>query len=269
MRRLSLFGAGALLCVAWMRAGTAPATALAHTGESTPIVVELFTSEGCSSCPPADALLASLESSQPVEGAEIVALGHHVDYWNQLGWRDRFSSGVLTERQRVYARALNVESIYTPQLVVDGRAELVGSDAAGARRAIQRALDAPHGRVRIDVEPSGRDALALAISTSEIPPGSRGDHDEVIVAVTEDRLKTDVRRGENHGRLLAHVAVVRSLTKAGEAKPGTGVARLSVARLPIAADWNRDNLKIVAFVQEERSRHILTAAARPVPSTER
>src|SRR5947208_16389996 len=136
---LSLFAALALIGAHAQTSSRAPGTA------RTPVVVDLFTSEGCSSCPPADALLARLSESRDVDGAEVIALGHHVDYWNELGWKDRFSSAALTNRQRVYSRALYVDSIYTPQLVVDGRAELVGSDAASAPRAIERALDVPHG----------------------------------------------------------------------------------------------------------------------------
>ncbi|HEY2907489.1 MAG TPA: DUF1223 domain-containing protein [Vicinamibacterales bacterium] len=259
---------GAVLCVAWLRAGAPPAPAREHTGPRTPVVVELFTSEGCSSCPPADRLLATLAATQPVEGAEVIPLGLHVDYWDQLGWRDRFSSGAVTNRQRVYSRVFNIDSIYTPQLVVDGRAEVVGSDASGARRAIEHALDTPHGQLQVELEPSGADGVALAVSASDLPQTPRGDRDELVVAITEDQLKSDVRRGENHGRVLTHVAVVRSLVT-GEAKPGDGPIRFAVPRLPIGADWNRDNLKIVTFVQEARSRRIVAAAWRPVPSGHR
>src|SRR5438309_2261173 len=127
------------------------------TQSPTPIVVELFTSEGCSSCPPADALLQTLIESQPVAGAQIVALGQHVDYWDALGWRDRFSSRASTNRQQAYARVFNIDSIYTPQIVVDGHDELVGSDGRGARRAIERALAAPHASVELSIRPSTRD----------------------------------------------------------------------------------------------------------------
>ena len=111
----------------------------------TPVIVELFTSEGCSDCPPADTLLEKLIATQPVPGAEIIGLGQHVDYWDRLGWKDRFSSAALTSRQQLYQARFGTESIYTPQMVVDGRAELVGSDATAARKAIERALTAPHG----------------------------------------------------------------------------------------------------------------------------
>ena len=259
---------GAVLCVAWLRAGTHPAALREHTGPPTPVVVELFTSEGCSSCPPADRLLATLAATQPVEGAEVIPLGLHVDYWDQLGWRDRFSSGAATNRQRVYSRVFNIDSIYTPQIVVDGRSELVGSDGNGARRAIERALDAAHGRLQVELEPSGGDAVAVSVAASDLPQPSHGDRDELVVAITEDQLKSDVRRGENHGRVLTHVAVVRSLV-IGEAKPGDGAMRFGLSRLPIGTDWNRDNLKIVTFVQEARSRRIVAAAWRPVPSGHR
>src|SRR5439155_22515804 len=116
-----------------------------------PIIVELFTSEGCSSCPPADTLLRHLVSAQS-PNVNVIALGEHVDYWDHQGWKDRFSSAALTNRQQLYASRFNVDSIYTPQMIVDGRAELVGSDAAAARRAIDRAAAAPHGVVGIAIE---------------------------------------------------------------------------------------------------------------------
>ncbi len=234
-----------------------------RAAEPATVIVELFTSEGCSSCPPADTLLRQLVDTQPIAGVQIVALGEHVDYWDQQGWKDRFSSAALTNRQQVYAQALNVESIYTPQMIVDGRAQLVGSDGAAARRAIGQTLSAPHGAVRIALEPR-EDRVSVTVSAINVPTPSRGDHAEVVLAVTEDGLTSDVRRGENHGRVLTHTAVVRLMKTMGDSAAG------SLAReIAIDPSWQRDRVKIVAFVQESRSRRIVAAGAVPLSSAHR
>jgi len=225
---------------------------------STPVLVELFTSEGCSDCPPADTLLQKLIEAPPA-GAEIIGLGQHVDYWDRLGWKDRFSSAALTDRQRLYADRFSNESIYTPQMVVDGRVEFVGSDAGAARKAVERALVTPHGIVRIAIEPVVANRIAVSVAVDNLP-GDRTDRADILVAVTEDRLRTEVTRGENHGRTLAHAAVVRSMTTIGDAVEG-GRAR---ADIPIGSDWRRDHLKVIAFVQARRSRSILASATVPL-----
>jgi hypothetical protein len=265
-----------------------------HAAPPTPILVELFTSEGCSDCPPADALLEKLIAGQPASGVAIIGLGQHVDYWDRLGWKDRFSSAALTERQQLYQARFRTESIYTPQMVVDGRVELVGSDANAARRAIERASTWPHGVVRIDIDSDGarpfqgrrddggrplqdrrgdvgrpfqgrRDSVddpksvAMQVTVSDLPRLGRGDRADIVVAVTEDHLRSDVKRGENHGRTLAHAAVVRYLAAIGQAaSDGVSSAR---ADIPLAAEWQRDQLKVVAFVQELRGRTILASAS--------
>jgi hypothetical protein len=119
-----------------------------------PVIVELFTSEGCSSCPAADALLLRLVE-QPIDGVQTIVLGEHVDYWDRLGWKDRFSSPAFTRRQEVYANRFNLDSAYTPQVVVDGRSELVGSDRTALQRAIQRAHREAHGAVGVVVRARG------------------------------------------------------------------------------------------------------------------
>src|SRR5215468_4014633 len=118
-------------------------------GVRSPVVVELFTSEGCSSCPPADAVLAQLQQTQPVAGAEVIALGEHVDYWNYIGWSDPFSAPVFSQRQNDYTNAFGAFSVYTPQMVVDGQTEFVGSKMSKALDAIAKAARAPKAKVQL------------------------------------------------------------------------------------------------------------------------
>jgi hypothetical protein len=223
-----------------------------------PVLVELFTAEGCSSCPPADTLLERMIETQPAGGAEIVGLGEHVDYWDGRGWKDRFSSAAMTARQQQYAARASSNDLYTPQMVVDGRDVFVGSDVNAARRAIERAVDASHGIVHLEAGTQSADVVALSIAVSDLPASSAGDRADIYVAVTEDRLRTDVKRGENHGRTLTHSAVVRELRTIGEVRGGVASVRTNIKLSP---EWRRDHLKIVAFVQERDSRRVLATAA--------
>ena len=229
-------------------------------GTPTPVIVELFTSEGCSDCPPADAVLEKLIGAS-VAGADVIGLGEHVDYWDRLGWKDRFSSAALTNRQNAYGAHFSLDSVYTPQIVVDGRAQLVGSDAAAAVKAVERARTAAHAAVRVEVSPHDAGKIAVVVTVRDLPALGRGDHADVVVAVTEDHLQSKVAGGENHGRTLTHAAVVRSMTTIGQASTGESSVR---ADLSIGADWKRDELKVVGFVQEQRGRAILGAAATPL-----
>ena len=249
-RSLLLVGVALVAASGGMRVAAAPPT---------PVVVELFTSEGCSDCPPADTLLDNLIGTQPIAGAEIIGLGEHVDYWDRQGWRDRFSLALWTSRQQVYQSRFGIESIYTPQMIVDGRAELVGSDANAARKAIERTLTAPHGRIAASID-GGR----VTAAASDLPRLGRGDRADIVVAVTESGLSTDVRSGENHGKLLHHAPVVRSMTTIGQIAGDGATAGSASAEIPIAADWRRDRLTVVAFVQETRGRTILASAALPL-----
>jgi hypothetical protein len=230
-----------------------------HAAPPTPVIVELFTSEGCSDCPPADVLLQKLIDTQPQAGIEVIGLGQHVDYWDRLGWKDRFSSAALTDRQRTYSARFGNDSIYTPQMVVNGRAEFVGSDAAAARRALEKSLNTPHGTIRLAIDSQAPAAIVVSVQVTDLPPFAKGDHADVVLAVTEDRLQSDVKRGENRGHVLTHAAVVRYMATVGDA--GSAIPR---AEVPLASDWQREHLKLVAFVQERQGRAILASAALPI-----
>ncbi len=245
-----------------MRVGFLMLAALAaapHAAPPTPVIVELFTSEGCSDCPPADVLLQKLIDTPPVGGIEIIGLGEHVDYWDRLGWKDRFSSAALTDRQRTYSARFGNNSIYTPQMVVNGRAEFVGSDAAAARRALEKSVNTPHGTIRAAIDSQTPAAVVVSVQVIDLPPFAKGDHADVVLAVTEDRLQSDVKRGENSGHVLKHAAVVRYMATIGDA--GSAIPH---AEVPLAADWQREHLKLVAFVQERQGRAILASAAVPI-----
>src|SRR5580704_13850216 len=224
--------AGAVACADGARLGAAPGTTA-----RTIVVVELFTSEGCSSCPPADDVLSQLLRRQPIPGVEVLALGEHVDYWDRLGWRDPFSSAAFTTRQSEYeAKVFRTKSIYTPQLVVDGQLERVGSDLDVVQRAIRQAGEAPKAAVDVTISHETDARLRVDVHVDVPPELIIHDTADVLVAVTEDHLMTEVRRGENRGRTLKHSAVVRSLTTVGTLSPGESEWSTSVS-VPLVADW--------------------------------
>ena len=222
-----------------------------------PVIVELFTSEGCSSCPPADRLLARLEQTQPVPGAEVIALEEHVDYWNQLGWMDPFSSAQYRARQNDYAMAFHADDVYTPQMVVDGQVQFVGSDSARAYHEISAAARAPAVALNLTARPNVHDPdlLDLAVRMSS-PRNAKLLDSNLYLAVTESNLATFVKRGENAGHVVRHSDVVRSFGVIGRVDPrgSNGGELVSTLRLP--HEWKRENLRAVVFLQERSSFHI-------------
>ncbi|HSY13968.1 MAG TPA: DUF1223 domain-containing protein [Verrucomicrobiae bacterium] len=212
-----------------------------------PVVVELFTSEGCSSCPPADAVLLQLSQSG-LKGEEVILLGEHVDYWNYIGWTDRFSSKQFSQRQSEYASALRAE-VYTPQMVIDGREQFVGNDAAEVASRIVAAAKRPMpGQVSLAWEGDRR--LRVAVQSA---PAVKA---KVLLAITEDGLSTQVANGENGGKTLHHAAVVRSLQEIGELRDGKFE---SIVDVPVAAGWNRNQLKAIVLLQEPKTMKIVGA----------
>jgi hypothetical protein len=235
--------------------------------QATPVIVELFTSEGCSSCPPADDVLARLEKTQPIPGAEIIALGQHVDYWNYLGWSDPFSSHAFSERQGNYARAFARDGVYTPQLIVDGRAEFPGGNGSKAREAIASASRNPKAIVKLEFAGEKQEvrrsesAAQLKVRIEKLPAVSAGNTVEVLLALTESNLSTSVTRGENGGRTLAHAPVVRQLNVIGMANTEAAVAYEGQHMLALNRAWKRRNMRAVVFLQESASRRVLGAAS--------
>jgi hypothetical protein len=204
------------------------------------VLVELFTSEGCSSCPPADALLERLDH------APVIVLSEHVDYWNQIGWKDPYSSHFYSTRQETYARKFRIEGPYTPQMVVDGTAEFVGNDQRAAGRSIQSALRQP--KVAVRVSPS-TDGATVSIETDPSPRKA-----DLWLALALDSATSNVLAGENKNRRLHHVAVVKTLKAIGHVDPRTGF-RSTVPREP--------GVRLVAFIQEPNQGAVLGAAMLP------
>jgi len=237
--------------------GFAPAAESQTSGKPlTPIVVELFTSEGCSSCPPADALLRDLVRIQPVAGAQIVALGEHVDYWDDLGWKDTFSAHEFTERQEEYARSLRVNSPYTPQIVVDGTAQFVGNNRTQAAQALKQAASQPKIPLRISGLTWEAGKVRAQVSADAMPSNA-----DLFIALVLDHAQSQVLHGENGGRRLEHAAVVLNLIAAGKAEKGKTFNK----EISLKADQSRGPQHLVAFLQEKNQGKILGAATEKLP----
>ena len=247
---------GAVLLGLLPSSGLWPASHPIESAPKTPVLVELFTSEGCSSCPPADALVAKLLREQPIADVEIIPLSLHVDYWDHQGWKDPFASKVFTSRQEAYAKTFGAKPIYTPQMVVDGRDELNGSDEAAARRAVQAAAVRPHLPLRIDARAAGA-SVRLSIDLPAAPAAADSEPIDALVALTEDDLSSVVRKGENSGRTLTHVAVVRKLESLGSLEREAFVAD---GQLSLDRTWKGGKMRAVAWLQGRRSRHVYGAA---------
>jgi len=233
MKILTLSVAIFLLAIAF----TVKNQAQPPSGPRTPVLVELFTSEGCSSCPPADRLLIELKQKQPVPNAQVIALGQHVDYWNYIGWKDRFSSPQFTARQQEYADRLN-DGPYTPQMVIDGTASLVGNDAGGVSRAITRAAAAAKP-VQVELSQAG-DQVQIQLR------GLANSSPEVFFALVEDGLESKVKAGENDGVTLHHVAVTRELRSLGRA---SGDAWTGMAAVKLDGGIRKEKSQALVFVQ--------------------
>lgn len=244
----------ALAGLGWFAGRSEPARAGQNTetsGPRRPILLELFTSEGCSSCPPADRLLETFDRTQPVSGADLIVLSEHVDYWNRLGWTDPYSSPLFTERQQEYVRHLHLDGAYTPQLVIDGQADFIGSDESAIRAGILRAETRPKTAISVRAQRAGPEVLI------SLEVGGRMRPADLYLALANDPAQSQVTRGENSGRTLRHVAVVKSLVRVGTV-PAHGAFTKELT-LPLKNE-NSHPWRVVAFLQDSGSRQILGAA---------
>ncbi len=220
------------------------------------VVVELFTSQGCSSCPAADKLLSKL-GADPSYAGRIVPLAFHVDYWNYIGWSDPFSSKDWTQRQYAYASKLNLNGVYTPQVVVNGSAETVGSNESAVTRDIDQASREPHATLQAAANYEGADGIVVHVDVSPTD-GLAASDPVLVVALYENGVETRVLRGENSGRVLTNDFIVRRIEETSivpDAKRGSG----RDVRFRIDPAWNRAHLGVAAFVQDRSTMRILGA----------
>lgn len=227
-------------------------------GVHTPVLVELFTSEGCSSCPPADRLLEKFDR-QPNAGQELIVLSEHVDYWNHIGWKDPYSKHFFSERQSGYAQRFGLDSVYTPQMVVDGSVEFVGSDSGQATKAFARIVGKPKVPVHLAMtKMDSAHTLHTHIEVGTLDPSFRVTEAEVYIAIALNRAQSQVSAGENAGRRLDHTAVVKNITRIGVLKQGQAL-RKDIG-FSLEPGTNLNNLRLIAFLQEPRQGPVLGAA---------
>jgi hypothetical protein len=222
------------------------------------VLIELFTSEGCSSCPPADALLEKLDRSQPVNGAELIVLSEHVDYWNDIGWKDPYSSHEYSERQSAYAARFGRSGIYTPQMVVDGHSELVGSDERGAIKAVEN----ESRFVKVPLSLSGlhfeNNKVSMHVEAGPLEPSIGARSANLYLAIADESDVSQVSRGENAGRTLKHVAVLRSLVPVGTVNKTDKVSKDVTVKV---SNESRGHLRIVGIIQEQSAGRVLGVAS--------
>ncbi|HKS83243.1 MAG TPA: DUF1223 domain-containing protein [Candidatus Acidoferrales bacterium] len=262
--QISVLAASLIFAVALAAPSVRPKTQSPPPDTSrTPVLVELFTSEGCSSCPPADTILQKLVERQPISNADVIAIEEHVDYWNHDGWIDPFSSVEWTDRQMIYSPLTNDTGPYTPEMVVDGKTSFAAADPPKVVSSIEAAA-ATH-KVEVSISAEGvaeKNSREFNVTVGKLISPPAGDSAEVWLAVTEDGLRSSVSAGENAGHALTHVATLRTMHKIGVT--GANAAQNSFSsrtRVKFDSHWNAANLHVIVFVQEKKSHAILGVAS--------
>lgn len=245
-------GAGALQAPSSLKAGEAlTMEAKAVKPLKAKVLVELFTSEGCSSCPPADELLIKLEADAQAKGRDVIPLSFHVDYWDRLGWADPFAKADFTQRQRAYAQRFDWGT-FTPQVVIGGQVNMVGSHSRRVWAGVDRALQG-HANTEVDLGGTwSGDRRSLEVRYDVRPRWSGPLVLNIVVA--EGERQVSVERGENKGRTLKHGNVVRALETVEMTGPKAGSLKVELPK-----DWASSKLLLTAFAQDPASKAILGA----------
>ena len=246
------------VCTALIPSVQVVASLTDESNNAHPVLVELFTSEGCSSCPPADEFVQKLDTLQPVPGAQLIILSEHVDYWDHEGWRDPNSSHALTERQDAYVHALGHSTPYTPEIIVDGTKELKISDAQDVETVFQQAAATAKIPVHIIGVTLNKDAPNTLRAHVDADASADEHSADLFLTVALDHVESQVLRGENGGRHLTHVAVVQQIAKIGKLNKGKIFAE--DVQLKLKAATNLDQIRVVAFAQESGPGKLLGAA---------
>lgn len=213
-----------------------------------PVLVELFTSEGCSDCPPADRLLEELDTKQPIAHAQAIVLSEHVTYWNRLGWRDPYSLDEIDQRQNEYGDRFRLDSVYTPQAVIDGAAQLVGNNGSGLTQAIERAASSPKKPLSIGDVHWDNGSISFTVR-GPVDPNSK-----LMAVLAADATGLRIARGENAGRTLHHVAVVHSIKEFNANVVDGRTLRLSAGSL--AQNQTAAPGRLVVFIVDRKTGHV-------------
>lgn len=222
-----------------------------RTGPYRNPLVELYTSEGCSSCPPADRWLSAIapDATQP----SVVPIAFHVGYWDYIGWKDAFADARFTQRQRVLAEAAARPNVYTPQVILNGR-DTPGWHSSGTLDALRTAREP--AKATIEITRRADPAAVVADLRVELPAAGSTANLELVVAVTQDRLSSRVTAGENRGATLSHQHVARDI-----ATFPVGARRDFKVRFDPKADWKLPDTRVVAFLQDRKTGEVLQSAS--------
>jgi hypothetical protein len=236
----------------------APKSLGTKSSEPRAVLVELFTSEGCSSCPPADALLGRIDGKHTESGLLVVGVSEHVTYWNHEGWTDPFSDLAYTERQNAYGEKFRLDSVFTPQMVINGNEQIVGNDQTALQHALQKEDQPPQVSIHIASTSMSGDTLTVEFTASETKLGQSAD---IFAILADDSEKSTVLRGENSGRTLSHVSVARTITRVASIKNST--QQTVHVRLPASFQASPGH-HLILFAQAARYGQVLGVDTKPL-----